>query len=62
MPYKDDMLGALRVVAALHPFQRLAEAHGYYIVLFEGTTATLSFDSKVVTEEEIRATIADARS
>ena len=62
MTYKEDMLGALSLVASLHPVKDVVEACGYHIVTFEGTTATLSMDGKEVTKEEIQQVIDEVKA
>jgi len=58
----DDKFGTLFVIASMHAVKDVSLVHGYYIVVFEGTTATLAFDSKDTIREEIQNVIADARS
>lgn len=62
MPYNEDMLGALSLIAALRAVKTVTSVDGFYIVEFEDTTATVVIDSTWVTMEEIEATIAEARS
>ena len=62
MPYTEDMLGALFLIASLHAVKDVTETYEYHIVAFEGTTATLMIDASKVTTEEIQAVIAEAQA
>lgn len=58
----ENFLGALSMIAHLHAVDDVLESDGHYIVMFEGTTATLVISTKEVTLDEIRETIEEARS
>lgn len=62
MSTKDDMLGGLVMIAMLHPIAHVKKAHGYWIVSFEGTSATWMMETNKVTREEIDEIIRTTKS
>lgn len=62
MTYKEDMLGALFVIAALVGEPTVELSSGYYLVGFEGTTATVMLDANLVTLKDIEDTIREAKA
>lgn len=62
MTYKEDILGALYLIATSFEIDEIRKDLDYHIVTFKNTTATLTIDAKEVTKEEIQATAEEARS
>lgn len=63
MPYSEDILGALALIASIREVKEIMLLEsGYYMIEFHDTTATLLIDAREVTLDEIKNVIIEARS